>query len=263
MDDLGTTAWKHLSAPVRDPGGERLERGSLADRAREALLALIDEQDLSAGDALPSTGELAARFGVSRTVIREALSALAALGIIEVSNGRSATVRPPDPTLLRFQLARALRESRDESFETLMDVRGPLEVRAARRAAERFGAEGEGADRPDELAGGRERLEDLREQLDRALPDSTLYPRLDLRLHQEIAQLSGNRALHSLLEAVSIPLFRAMQDVRAARDRHGAVGAEHSDHLRIIDAILAGDSAEAAAAMEHHMHAVETFEIVP
>lgn len=255
MDDLGATAWKHLTAPA--PTGERLERESLAERAREAVLGLIDEQKLTAGDALPSTGVLAERFGVSRTVIREALSALAALGIIEVSNGRSATVRPPDPELVRFYLSRAIHESRHDSFTTLMDLRGPLEVRAAHRAAERF------ADGAAEPSGGRESLERLREELSAALPDSSLYPRLDLRLHQEIALLSGNRALQGLLEAVRVPLFRAMQDVRAARDLHGMVGSEHVDHLQIIDAILAGDPAASSAAMDHHMRTVEAFEIAP
>lgn len=257
MDDLGATTWKHLSAPVPAPAGQRLERGSLADRAREAVLDLIDEEGLAEGDPLPSTSTLAERFGVSRTVIREALSALAALGIIEVSNGRSATVRPLDPSLVRLYLARALRESQDDGFTSLMDLRGPLEVRAALRAAARFG------DGLEEPVGGRQRLEELRDDLDAALHDSSLYPQLDLRLHREIALLSGNRALHGLLGAVSLPLFRAMQEVRARRDLHGLVGSEHVDHLRIIEAILAGDPEAAAAAMEHHMRAVESFEIRP
>src|SRR5699024_4677459 len=101
------------------------------------------------------------------------------------------------------------------------------------------------------------------EELDAALPDSALYPRLDLRLHQEIALLSGNRALQGLLEAVAFPLFRAMQEVRAARDLHDMVGSEHTDHLRIIDSILAGDPEAAAATMEAHMRAVESFRIAP
>lgn len=260
MDDLGTTAWKHLASPAPEDTGDRLERGSLADRAREAVLGLIDQEGLSAGDPLPSTGALADRFEVSRTVVREALSALAALGIIEVSNGRSATVRPLDPSLVRFYLSRAIRESRDDGFTTLMDLRGPLEVRAARRAAERFAVADGSAEEP---VGGRERLTELRTRLDAALADSALYPQLDLHLHQEIALLSGNQALHGLLEAVSVPLFHAMQEVRAERDLHGLVGAEHVDHLRIIDAILAGDPDAASTAMEHHMRAVEAFTLTP
>lgn len=257
MDALGATAWKHLTSPAPADDGEQLTRASLADRAREAVLDLIDQEDLAAGEALPSTGALAERFGVSRTVIREALSALAALGIIEVSNGRSATVRTPNPELVRFYLARAIHTSRNDSFTTLMDVRGPLEVRAARRAAERF------AEAADETFEGRRTLERLREELGETLPDSTRYPLLDLRLHQEIARLSGNRALEGLLEAVSVPLFRAMREVRAARDQHGTVGAEHADHLRIIEAILAGRPEAAAEAMAQHMRAVESFELLP
>lgn len=257
MEDLGTTAWKHLTAPAHAREGDRVGRDSLADRVREAVLGTIDQDGLVAGDPLPATGALAERFGVSRTVVREALSALDALGIIEVSNGRSAVVRTPDPGLVRFYLSRAISESRDDSFTTLMDLRGPLEVRAAFRAAARFG---EHAEAP---VDGAERLRSLREELDAALPDSALYPRLDLRLHQEIALLSGNRALQGLLEAVGIPLFRAMQEVRAARDLHDMVGSEHTDHLRIIDAILAGDPEAAAAAMEAHMRAVESFRIAP
>ncbi|HEX7352009.1 FadR/GntR family transcriptional regulator [Brachybacterium sp.] len=272
MDDLDATARKHIASPTLEDSGERLERGSLADRARAAVLGLIDEQGLSAGDPLPATGALAERFGVSRTVVREALSALAALGIIEVSNGRSAAVRELDPSLVRFYLSRAIRESRDDGFTTLMDLRGPLEVRAARRAAERFAsADGRSDDAGRsaadghvvETAPGRERLTELRNRLDAALADSALYPQLDLQLHQEIALLSGNRALHGLLEAVSVPLFHAMQEVRAARDLQGLVGAEHVDHLRIIDAILAGDPDAASAAMEHHMRAVEAFTVTP
>jgi len=257
MDDLGATAWNHLASSSPAGTGGTIERESLADRAREAVLELIDREHLAAGDPLPSTGALAERFGVSRPVVREALSALAALGIIEVSNGRSATVRPLDPHLVRFYLSRALGESRSDSFSTLMDLRGPLEVRAARRAAEGLGAAGEGG------AEERAALQQLRVRLDDSLQDSELYPQLDLQLHQEIARLSGNRALHGLLEAVSIPLFRAMQDVRAERDLHGLVGSEHEDHLRIIDAILAGDPEAAAAAMEHHMRSVENFTTTP
>lgn len=267
MDDLGATAWKHLSSSVPATSGGAIERESLADRAREAVLELIDRERLAAGDPLPSTGALAERFGVSRTVVREALSALAALGIIEVSNGRSATVRPLDPRLVRFYLARAIGESRSDSFTTLMDLRGPLEVRAAHRAAECLGPDGGGAvgAGPDGIDRAAERaaLQDLRAQLDASLQDSVLYPQLDLHLHQEISRLSGNRALHGLLEAVSIPLFRAMQEVRAERDLHGLVGSEHADHLQIIDAILAGDPVAASAAMAHHMRSVETFTITP
>ena len=180
---------------------------------------LIDSEELSDGDALPATSALAERFGVSRTVIRESLSAL-------------------------------------------MDLRAPLEAQSARRTAEQLAAQNAVAEaqgsstNPPPLSFV---LRGLLARMNTFLQDSVVYPKLDLDLHLEIAWLSGNRALHGLLEAVRVPLFRAMQDVRAAHDQHGFVGAEHDEHLKIIDSILAGDPAASASSMERHLSSVEAF----
>lgn len=260
--DLGGSALRYLAA-VDDQGvSTTVERASLADRARQAILDLIDERGLAAGDPLPSAGVLAERFGVSRTVIREALSALAALGIVEIANGRSATVRTPDSGVVRFLLSRAIRDTPGNGFAALMDLRSPLESRAARLAARGFSADAapiHGTQIQDPAA-VQERLRSLLAEMGEALSDSNRYPELDLLLHQEIARLSGNRALLSILDAVSMPLFRTMRDVRATRDEQGLVGSEHEDHVRIVEAILAGDEAAAAAAMEAHMVAVEALD---
>ncbi|WP_165831877.1 FadR/GntR family transcriptional regulator [Brachybacterium endophyticum] len=241
-------AWTYLAADEPAPGDTTLARDSLAARVRQAVLDLIDTEGLGVGDALPSTGVLAERFGVSRTVVREALSALAALGIIEISNGRSATVRAPDPTLVRFYLTRALRESPGGSFRALMDLRAPLEGRAARLAASALA--------PEERRADRDALRALLEEMGDALEDPSRYPQLDLHLHREIARLSGNGALHGILEAVSPPLFRAMRDLRVARHSRGLMGAEHAEHVRIVGAILEGDPDAAERAMDEHMDAV-------
>ena len=245
---LGDTARRYLTAAETSGDSTALGRSTLSDRARGAVLALIDEGGYGAGDELPSTGAGAERFDVSNTVIREALSALAALGIIEIANGRRATVRPLDSSVVRFFLSRAVRESADDGFTALMDLRGPLEIRAAQVAARQMRTGG-----TQDADGSAQSLRSLLAEMDAALEDSTRY----LRLHQEIARLSGNRALHGILQAVSTPLFRAMRDLRATRDQHGLVGDEHSQHVRIVEAILSGDEAEAAAAMAAHMAAVE------
>lgn len=254
---LGDTARRYLSAPDAPPDSPALGRSTLTDQARSAILALIDEQGLGAGESLPSTGALAERFEVSKTVIREALSALAALGIIEIANGRSATVRPLDSSVVRFYLSRAVRESVDDGFTALMDLRSPLEIRAAQVAARRVRAATASAERDALVAP----LRQLLEEMDIALEDSRRYPVLDLHLHQEIARLGGNRALHGILDAVSTPLFQAMRDLRATRDEHDLVGAEHAEHRRIVEAILRGEGAEAADAMAVHMAAVEGFAV--
>ncbi|MCG7308194.1 FCD domain-containing protein [Brachybacterium sp. ACRRE] len=247
-----TPAWAYLSDDGTGEEGTALSRESLAARARQAVLDLIDDEGLGEGDTLPATGALAERFGVSRTVVREALSALAALGIIEIANGRSASVRAPDHSLIRFSLARALRESPGGGFTALMDLRSPLEARAARLAAVSLASE--------ERSEDRQGLADLLREMGEALEDSERYPQLDLRLHGEIARLSGNLALQGVLDAVRTPLFRAMQDLRATRDTRGLVGAEHAEHVRIVEAILAGNARGAEAAMAEHMEAVASLD---
>ena len=266
---LGDTAWRHLTSPV-DPSDRTLSRETLVGRARQAVLDLIDDEGLDAGDPLPSAGALAERFAVSKAVVREALSALDALGIVEISNGRAARVRPTDSSLVRFSLSRTIRTSPGEGFATLMDLRSPLEVRAAALAARRIGAAGASADDAgastagaDPSADGAGELRRLLEEMGEALGDSEAYPRLDMRLHAEIARLADSPALHGVLDAVSAPLFRAMRELRVTREARGLVGAEHAEHVRIVEAILAGDEDAASAAMAEHMRAVEAVDRSP
>jgi GntR family transcriptional repressor for pyruvate dehydrogenase complex len=259
---LGDTAWRYLTAPP-GPEGDALSRETLVGRARQAVLDLIDDEGLDAGDPLPSAGALAERFAVSKAVVREALSALDALGIVEISNGRAARVRPPDSSLVRFSLSRTIRTSPGEGFSALMDLRSPLEVRAAALAARRVrAADGEAADGPATAAStrGAEPAQELRallEAMGEALGDSEAYPRLDLRLHATIGQLAESPALQGVLDAVSVPLFRAMRELRVTREARGLVGAEHAEHVRIVEAILAGDEQEASAALAAPMRAGE------
>ena len=60
-----------------------MQEGRLADRAYTAIVGIINEDDLAAGDRLPSEARLAELFGMSRTIVREALVRLAADGITE------------------------------------------------------------------------------------------------------------------------------------------------------------------------------------
>jgi GntR family transcriptional repressor for pyruvate dehydrogenase complex len=251
---LGDTAWRFLTA-APEPVGGALSRETLVGRARQAVLDLIDDEGLGAGDPLPSAGALAERFEVSKAVVREALSALDALGIVEISNGRAARVRPADSSLVRFSLARTIRTSAGEGFSALMDLRSPLEERAARLAARRVREAG--SDAP---PSGAEELRELLARMEETLGDPVEYPRLDLALHAAIARLADSPALQGVLDAVSAPLFRAMRELRVTREAHGLVGVEHAEHVRIVEAVLAGEEDAAAAAMAEHMAAVEALD---
>lgn len=218
----------------------QLRRTKLTSQLFDALVAHIIGERLQPGDPLPSTAALCEQYGASRPVVREALSALEAVGLVEVHSGRNAVVRELDGHLIQLFLTRAM-QLEDRSLAALMEVRAPLEIQAARLAADR--ADSETMDRIDAL---------LR-QMDDALNDTRAYPVLDVAFHMEIARATGNPALVWFTESLREQLMEVMVEVRCYREAHGLVGNEQNDHSRIAAAIRAGDALAAEQAMREHM----------
>ncbi|MCI9888976.1 FadR family transcriptional regulator [Micrococcales bacterium 31B] len=208
----------------------------------DALAQHIVTGRLPAGHPLPSTAELCTQLGASRSVVREALSALEAVGLITIHNGRNAEVADLDGHLIALFLERAM-QSQQQPYLSIMEVRGPLEIQSARLAAERID--------PVE----RERLEALMQSLEEARQDAQRYPELDIQFHLEIARASNNSALLWFIETLRVKLAVSMAHVRDYRERHDLVGQEHAEHVEIARAILAGEVDAAVAAMEQHMSA--------
>src|SRR5437868_2700937 len=69
--------------------------GTLASRVADSLVAFILEEGLKEGNPLPATADLAERYGVSRTVVREAIADLAGRGILVRSQGKESIVAMP------------------------------------------------------------------------------------------------------------------------------------------------------------------------
>lgn len=198
----------------------------------QSLLADVFQGHLRAGQHL-GTQELAARFGVSHTPIREALIALAGIGVIDLLPNRGAIVCRVTP--------RDVRE--------VCQVRRALECEAVRSAC------------------GRIALSDLHELAD-ALKRLMAAPgrsaarfivkarEVDSRLHDLIAVSCGNTFLAKELNRLKL-LFRAFRDVAwehyGARDDFHRLGEEAREHLAIVSALLKGDRREAARAMSRHI----------
>ncbi|MBC7852693.1 MAG: GntR family transcriptional regulator [Pirellulaceae bacterium] len=211
---------------------QRWDHGLRRKAIVESLLADVFEGRLRAGQHLV-TQELAERFSVSHTPIREALVALAGIGIIDLLPNRGAMVRPVT--------AKDVRE--------IAQVRRVLECEATRRACGRTDL-GE--------------LESLAADLRRLVKASARGgPRfieearcMDSRLHDLIAASSGNDFLASELSRLKI-LFRAFRDVAwayvTARNDFRRLADESREHLAIVESLLASDSKEAARAMSRHI----------
>jgi len=220
-----------VSIPL-NPDPLRCDRGMRRPVIVQSLLADVIGGRLRAGEHLV-TQELALRFGVSHTPVREALMTLAGLGVVELAPNRGALVR---------------RVSGGEVRE-VCDVRRALECEAVRRACGRLDAA-----ELRRLAEDIARLADDRSGADEER--FRLARELDNRLHDLIAASCGNRFLAGELNRLKL-LFRAFRDFawRTHGPRIGGrrVGGEAREHLAIVEALLAGQRRHAVRAMARHI----------
>ncbi|MGY4396676.1 GntR family transcriptional repressor for pyruvate dehydrogenase complex [Sphingomonas sp. UYAg733] len=216
--------------------------GSLVRRAMDAVNAHIVDHKLHVGDTLPGEGWFAEQLGVSRAVMREAFGALAALGLLNVGNGRRARVGAMDGSVMATSLTHAI--STDQvSVSEIWDVRRTLEVRTAALAAEH---------RSDEDAA---RITELAEAMAGDDVDMALITRYDIEFHQRIARAGGNALFVQIVQSFA-PLMQiavpAAWRTRVSIERRGLM---IERHRAIATAIAARDQIAARVAMEAHFDA--------
>ncbi len=211
----------------------RLHNGQRRQRIVQALLTDVFQGRLRAGEHLV-TQELAERFGVSHTPIREALIALAGIGIIDLLPNRGARVRRVTPHEVR----------------EICQVRRVLECEATRSACGRI-----------DLVELHALATDLRRMLARGPRPGTRFIEearaVDSRLHDLIAESCGNAFLAQEIARLKT-LFRAFRDVSWQHDEvHNdchRLAEEGREHLAIVEALLAGNAKAASKAMAQHIH---------
>lgn len=220
---------------------KKIEReANLSDLVSRQIQELIRERHLMPNDRLPAERDLAEQFGVSRTVVREAVRGLAAKGLLEVTPGRGGTiVRLPSAETMSEMMTLFLRgNERTLDYDNLIEVRRVLEVAIAGFAAER------------------RTVEDLQE-MDHILKetlkvgnDRNRYVRWDLAFHKALAQATHNRLFPLLLESVN----ELMIEVRQLAFRTlGAPARSYRYHRAIFDQVQAGDADGAREAMRDHL----------
>jgi GntR family transcriptional repressor for pyruvate dehydrogenase complex len=217
----------------------RLRRETLSQQVAEGLIALIEQDELAPGALLPSEATLAAEFGVSRPVVREALKALAAKDVITIANGKGAIVQPMTSAPLKDFFQRALRNRHATAVE-LLEVRKGIEVQSATLAAQRRTAV--------ELA----ELKSILPALENAVHDPSAFTAMDTQFHLLVAAASHNKILHHLIESIR----ELMQESMRAVSRQRVTEEQHqfalTAHARIVDAIERAEPKEAGSAMAAH-----------
>jgi len=225
--------------PNENPIPARKRAPSLAHELVDVLTQQILLGQFQPGEKLPSEPTIVREHGVSRTVVREAISRLQACGLVETRHGIGTFVLARES-----QLGLRLTVDTASSVRGILELRLGLEVQAVALAAVRRS--------DDQLRRMRQALDDYQAQL--ANNDSCVEE--DKRFHQLIAEATGNTYFTDIMQHLGdamIPRTRVKADERGDADfaRLGALA--NQEHEAIFNAIRKQDPDAARAAMVLHL----------
>jgi len=211
----------------------------LAEQLYTQIYKQIESGQFPVNSKLPSEAELCEAFGVSRPVVREALSRLHTDGVVETQRGAGSFVRlRRDAELFRLAPIGGLPE-----LLRCMELRSAIEGDAAYLAASR---------RSDED------LQEMRAALDelaQAIEAREVGHAADLRFHQAVAVACHNELFANSLQALSTQIFDFMRVMRslALSSTHARLRMVQDEHEQIYCAILEEDPDRARQAMRQHI----------
>ena len=247
MDMRYSSRTTSVPAAVNDSGtgGSAVYKLVRTSRLYEQIVQQIEESivkgDLKPGDQLPAERELAQRFGVSRTAVREAVKALREKGLVEAYSGRGTFITDGTSQAVRQSLDLLVKIGQADGSHHLAEVRAILEPEIAALAASRI--------QDSELATMREAVA----VMDRSGRDPEAYIEADLDFHLALAEGAANPLILSLLDSI-VGLLREQRlrifQVPGGPDR----GQLH--HKEILDAVERHDPEKARKAMRAHLEQV-------
>src|SRR6266545_2998608 len=212
--------------------------GSLTDRVTDALTRLVLGGDHPPRSRLPTELELARRFGVSRTVVREAVARLKSAGLVESKQGSGVYVREPNADM-PFRIEAGASAA---GVIQIVELRRGIEAEAAALAAERCSRA--------QLAAIRGALKEIGRE-EAAGRDGV---EADMGFHRAIARATGNPHYPALWDFIGQFLRGAMRATRANEARRADFAQEvREEHQAIVDAIARRDPAGARGAALRHM----------
>jgi GntR family transcriptional regulator, transcriptional repressor for pyruvate dehydrogenase complex len=216
------------------------------EEVADTIHEMIRNGQLLPGDRLDSVQQLAENFQVGRSAIREALSALKAMGLVEMKQGEGTFIREFEVDQLNFPLSTAILMNKKDVFD-LLEVRKIIETGAAISAATRR--------TEDHL----QKMEEILKEMKVAQGDGELGEKADLQFHLAIAEASGNMMLANLLNQVSEVMVETMKETRRLWlfSKQTTTSKLYLEHMEIFEAIQEKDVERARLAMRTHLENVE------
>lgn len=220
---------------------EPLEREPrLYERLVDKILGLISSGAWKPSFRLPPERELSEAFGVSRTVVREAVKALEARGVLESTAGSGVSVRLADFNMVSQSLQTYMQLSNRVDFEIrLNEVRRVLEVEMVALASSRI--------TPEQMT----QLHQICKQMREGRNTAKQMAELDFRLHVTLAEATQN----DLFKVLLAPLIHQLRDqiILTWEDFPRPVEEVFDQHEAIVSAVQNGDADGARQAMTKHL----------
>jgi GntR family transcriptional repressor for pyruvate dehydrogenase complex len=244
MEEASTANFDQTSGGRRDA---QLYRAVRSARLYEQIVRQIEDSimagSLKPGDQLPAERELAQKFGVSRTAVREAVKALREKGLVEAYSGRGTFITNSTSQAIRQSLDLLVRIGRADGSRHLAEVRSILEPEIAALAAGRV--------KEEHLA----RMRRAIQIMDASRHDAYAFIEADLDFHLALAEAARNPLILSLLDSI-VGLLREQRlrifEVEGGPER----GQLH--HRRILAAIERRDPQASRQAMSEHLEQVRS-----
>lgn len=225
---------------------KKIKPKKIYEEVSDELYEMIRSGSLKPGEQLDSIQQLAENFQVGRPAIREALSALSSMGLIEIKQGEGTFVKTFDPAIMNHPLSAALLMDQD-NIKHLLEVRKILESGTAEVAAKKRTEE------------NLIELKDMLFNMEKVSDDEELSDKADISFHVAVANASQNELLITLMNHVSELMTEKMRDIRrvALYSEEMTLKQLYQQHVRIYDAIVAQDEDGARSAMLFHLQSVE------
>lgn len=207
----------------------------------DRLIDMIKSRNLKPGDKLDSIEKLATQFGVSRSVVREALSGLKAMGLVHIQQGEGTYIAKFDPATFTLSKTTAL-IMKKEDIKELLEVRKILEVGAVRLAAIKLTDE---------------ELKHINTTLNKMRNITELNEKVDYEFHYKIVRASHNKVLIHLLQSISELMIETIRNTLQVTSSEADKRKFLKDHERIFSAIYNRDPHLAEKYMLEHLTNVE------
>ena len=205
----------------------------------DSLLKAMEAGTIRVGEELPPERDLAEALGISRNSLRECLSIMSFMGIVENRGNRKILVKNAD----RFRKARSLIELSysQDTFEDFMEFRRTNEREIARLACQRATEED---------------LEQLRISVERLESDASDFE-ADVEFHVNLAYASHNTIFAAMLNYVNSLILELRMRFFEREEYHGKTA---EAHRRIYEAVLARDEELAVYEMGRHLRIIENYD---